>query len=117
MPIYVYECDNCQHGFEEIQSFKDDALVKCPECKKKKLRRVPQLFMGTVAVRTLGALADRNAAIMSDDAKHASMVRHNDKIGLKREQQSKTVGNELDMSKFKSKEQVNNYIETGKLPS
>ena len=40
MPTYDYECDACGHRFEEFQSMKDDPLKKCPECKKKKLRRL-----------------------------------------------------------------------------
>ena len=40
MPTYDNVCDACSHAFEEWQSFKDDALTKCPKCKKKKLRRL-----------------------------------------------------------------------------
>jgi putative FmdB family regulatory protein len=40
MPTYDYVCDACEHGFEQFQSIKDDALTKCPKCKKKKLRRL-----------------------------------------------------------------------------
>jgi putative FmdB family regulatory protein len=40
MPTYDYECDACGHTFEQWQSFQDDALTKCPQCKKKKLRRL-----------------------------------------------------------------------------
>jgi putative FmdB family regulatory protein len=40
MPTYEYECDACQHRFEEFQSMKDEPLKKCPQCKKKKLRRL-----------------------------------------------------------------------------
>jgi putative FmdB family regulatory protein len=40
MPTYDYECDACGHKFEQLQSIKDDALTKCPKCKKKKLRRL-----------------------------------------------------------------------------
>jgi putative FmdB family regulatory protein len=40
MPTYDYECDACGHRFEEFQSMKDEPLKKCPECKKKKLRRL-----------------------------------------------------------------------------
>lgn len=47
MPTYDYECDGCGHKFEEWQSFHDDALTKCPKCKKKKLRR---LFGGGAAI-------------------------------------------------------------------
>ncbi len=40
MPTYDYECDACGHAFEQWQSFQDEALTKCPQCKKKKLRRL-----------------------------------------------------------------------------
>ncbi len=40
MPTYQYQCDACDHEFEEMQSIKDEPLVKCPKCKKKKLRRL-----------------------------------------------------------------------------
>jgi putative FmdB family regulatory protein len=40
MPTYDYLCDACGHQFEEIQSFSDKVLVKCPACGKKKLRRL-----------------------------------------------------------------------------
>lgn len=40
MPTYDYECEACGHSFEEFQKFSDPVLTKCPECKKKKLRRL-----------------------------------------------------------------------------
>lgn len=40
MPTYEYQCDACNHAFEEFQSIKAEALKKCPECGKKKLRRL-----------------------------------------------------------------------------
>ncbi len=40
MPTYDYLCDSCGHKFELFQSIKDDAIKKCPECKKLKLRRL-----------------------------------------------------------------------------
>ncbi len=40
MPTYEYVCDACGHQFDEFQSFSDEPLTKCPECKKKKLRRL-----------------------------------------------------------------------------
>jgi putative FmdB family regulatory protein len=52
MPTYEYQCDACAHQFEEMQSFSDDALTKCPKCKKKKLRR---LFGTGAAVLFKGA--------------------------------------------------------------
>jgi putative FmdB family regulatory protein len=40
MPTYDYECDACQHAFEEFQSMMDKPLKKCPKCRKSKLRRL-----------------------------------------------------------------------------
>jgi putative FmdB family regulatory protein len=40
MPTYDYKCDACGHQFELFQSITADAETKCPECKKKKLRRL-----------------------------------------------------------------------------
>jgi putative FmdB family regulatory protein len=40
MPTYDYVCEACQHEFELFQSIKDEAKKKCPECGKRRLRRL-----------------------------------------------------------------------------
>lgn len=40
MPIYEYECQACNHKFDELQSFTDPILKKCPQCGKKKLAKL-----------------------------------------------------------------------------
>jgi putative FmdB family regulatory protein len=40
MPTYEYRCNACGHRFEELQSFSEPPLKKCPSCKKKKLERL-----------------------------------------------------------------------------
>jgi putative FmdB family regulatory protein len=40
MPTYEYQCDACEHNFDEFQSFSEKPLKKCPKCGKPKLRRV-----------------------------------------------------------------------------
>ena len=40
MPTYDYLCDACAHEFELFQSIKDKHLKKCPQCGKRKLRRL-----------------------------------------------------------------------------
>jgi putative FmdB family regulatory protein len=40
VPTYEYVCDACGHAFDEWQSFSAPELEKCPQCKKKKLRRL-----------------------------------------------------------------------------
>ncbi|MBA4188526.1 MAG: FmdB family transcriptional regulator [Planctomycetaceae bacterium] len=47
MPTYDYECTACGHRFDELQSFSEPALTKCPKCKKNKLQR---LFGGGGAI-------------------------------------------------------------------
>lgn len=39
MPTYQYACTDCDHRFEAVQSFSDDALTVCPVCGGK-LRKV-----------------------------------------------------------------------------
>lgn len=43
MPIYEYECKNCGETLEELQSFSDPPLKKCPSCKKNKLEKLISL--------------------------------------------------------------------------
>ena len=40
MPTYEYQCDACEHNFDELQAYSDAPLKKCPKCGKQKLRRV-----------------------------------------------------------------------------
>src|SRR3989442_16001712 len=40
MPTYEYECDACKHRFDEFQAMSEKPLTKCPECGKKRLRRL-----------------------------------------------------------------------------
>lgn len=42
MPVYTYRCSECGVQFDQSQSFKDDPLVRCPECGKKALKKVYQ---------------------------------------------------------------------------
>src|SRR5437660_1019793 len=39
MPTYEYVCQACGHTFDDLQSFSDEPLKKCPACKKNKLQR------------------------------------------------------------------------------
>lgn len=81
MPTYDYVCDACGHKFEQFQSMKDEVLTKCPECKKKKLRRLfgaggAIVFKGSGFYQTdyrsdsykKGAAADKPAAPASDSS-------------------------------------------------
>ena len=34
MPIYSYQCDNCDYEFDIFQHFSDETLTECPKCHK-----------------------------------------------------------------------------------
>ena len=40
MPIYEYQCDDCNHVLDALQKVNDKPLVDCPECGKNTLRRL-----------------------------------------------------------------------------
>lgn len=40
MPTYDYECDACGHAFEQYQQITAEPIRKCPQCGKKKVRRL-----------------------------------------------------------------------------
>src|SRR6185312_12555116 len=52
MPTYEYQCDACNHNFDEFQSMTEEPLKKCPKCGKRKLRR---LFGGGAAILFKGS--------------------------------------------------------------
>lgn len=40
MPIYEYQCQQCEHQFDTLQNLSDKPLRKCPECGKLKLTKL-----------------------------------------------------------------------------
>jgi len=40
MPIYEYQCENCDHCFEKLVFASDDELPTCPECTGKKVKKL-----------------------------------------------------------------------------
>ena len=40
MPIYEYQCTDCEHKMEALQKISDKPLTKCPVCGKRKLRKL-----------------------------------------------------------------------------
>ncbi len=50
MPTYQYACTECDHAFEQFQSFNDDALTECPRCEgrlRKLFNAVGVVFKGS----------------------------------------------------------------------
>jgi putative FmdB family regulatory protein len=55
MPTYEYACTSCGHQFEALQSFTDEALTECPECKglvQKVYSNVGVVFKGSGFYKT-----------------------------------------------------------------
>ena len=42
MPLYTYRCESCGVQFDRKQQFSDKPLIRCPECGKRKLRKLYQ---------------------------------------------------------------------------
>ncbi|WP_218713128.1 FmdB family zinc ribbon protein [Arthrobacter sp. BF1] len=55
MPMYAYACKDCGHAFDIQQSFTEDSLTVCPECRgtlRKKFNSVGVVFKGSGFYRT-----------------------------------------------------------------
>jgi putative FmdB family regulatory protein len=55
VPTYQYACTECDHSFEQFQSFTDDALTVCPQCEgrlRKVFNAVGVVFKGSGFYRT-----------------------------------------------------------------
>ena len=40
MPTYEYECEACGHKFEAMQKFSDKPIKTCPQCNKRRVKRL-----------------------------------------------------------------------------
>lgn len=40
MPTYEYQCTACGHAFEKFQSITAEPIKQCPQCNKKKVKRL-----------------------------------------------------------------------------
>ena len=74
MPTYDMVCENCNFSFEIQQSMSDPLPVRCPQCKKHKLRQnysAPHCFVYQDP-KTVGHLAERNTDKMGKYALEAA---------------------------------------------
>ena len=76
MPIYEYQCQACGHQFEIMQRISDPVMQKCPDCGKRKLKKL----MSAVAFRLKGGgwyetdfkSGDKKKNLVSDSGESAS---------------------------------------------
>ena len=69
MPTYDYECGACQHKWELFQSITAEPEKKCPECKKKKARRLIGAGAGLIFKGSGFYLTDYRSKSYKDAAK------------------------------------------------
>ena len=115
MPDYTYKCEKCQDEFEIHQTLDEKPIKKCRKCNGKlsKIIGIPMVFMRH---RTVGAVADNNDVILSNDHKNSITPKKNKK---NKKQQTSKPDPEYDKHIRKigklNKEQANKYIETGRI--
>ena len=108
MPTYDYECDACGHTFELYQSISADPEKKCPECGKKKLRRLigagaAVVFKGSGFYQTDYRSESYKKAASSDSKRSDS----SSKSETKSESKSETKSESKPKSESKSKPKKN----------
>lgn len=54
MPIYVYQCENCDDKFSVHARMKEVIQVSCPRCGGSDVRRIPQPFAYHVQITDTG---------------------------------------------------------------
>lgn len=73
MPTYAYACTECDHRFDVVQSFQDDALTECPACSgrlRKVFTSVGVVFKGSGFYKT-DSRASASPGTKAADAKGA----------------------------------------------
>ena len=48
MPTYEYECQDCGHKFELVQSMTAKPIKECPKCRKNKAKRLISAGVGII---------------------------------------------------------------------
>ncbi len=102
MPIYDYRCDHCGHVFSAVQSFKDDALDKCPSCGKqpRRLLSMPAIvFKGSGWYKTDSRPADKS----SSDGASSSETKSDTKSETKGDGKSDTKADTKSETKSETK--------------
>lgn len=129
MPIYVYHCASCSETYEIYESIYSNPHSICIKCGNNTVSR--QLFPPPIIgeARSLGVLAERNAAKMSDEEKAILDEKHRTKrsdalskvlpqgaslINTVKTSEDKKERERIKKINKMTKEQKEKYIMTGK---
>ena len=74
MPIYEFQCKKCGHQFEELMGYYDKRPTKCKHCKGKLIQKFSVSSINVDGShKTVGSLADANAAKMTEEQRTAAL--------------------------------------------
>jgi putative FmdB family regulatory protein len=88
MPTYQYACTECGHDFEQFQSFSEDSLTECPECRgrlRKLFNAVGVVFKGSGFYRN-----DSRATSLSSDPAGSTSTESKSESKTETKSESKT---------------------------
>ena len=109
MPIYDYRCDHCGHVFSAVQSFNDEALVKCPNCGKKPRRLISMpaiVFKGSGWYKTDSRPAEKGSDASSSGGDSKTDSKTGSKSDTKSDTKSETKGETKSESKGDTKSET-----------
>lgn len=113
MPLYDFECKNCNYTEEILQGYSDPSVKECPVCHTESFRIVIDNapHVSCKNYNTIGSLADRNWKNMGHYERDAKIMK--DGLDKRKEAQEKREHkNKLSKLNPKQKEK---YIYTGEL--
>lgn len=68
MPLYTYECKECEDRFESFHSMNEE-LKNCEKCNKDSLHRIPQLLNSYTKQKTEKDMAGERVEKFIEDGK------------------------------------------------
>ena len=90
MPTYSYACTACDHRFDAVQAFTEDALTECPQCAgrlRKLFNSVGVVFKGSGFYRTDSREAAKSGTGSKSDSAGTSTA--SESSGSKESKESK----------------------------
>ena len=103
MPTYEYACTDCDHRFEAFQSITAKPIRKCPECSKRKVKRLISGGAGLLFKGSGFYITDYRSDGYKEAAKKDSDSSSSKKTDSKKTDSKKTDSKKTDSKKTDSK--------------
>jgi len=75
MPLYVYECDDCENQHDELHGMKEVPKIKCPQCGGgcyKVIQPIQGIIKGNCYLNKKDCKQQANLALMKEHDPYAS---------------------------------------------